>query len=210
MGLRRFAAVVAASGVLTGTLWTNRDRLVPQKVKAKTYDLEEAIEQYKRGLHKWSRNWDHRAPAPADQTDSGGEEGKKKEEAKSKAKRHLFLIRHGQYEMWHKDSKLKKLTELGRQQARGTGERLRLLDYDYSILYFSSMPRATETAQIIRLAPPQPVLISTAKISNFSECLPNVPTERCELIREGAPFPPDPPSRSWRPEYSVSVYSHVQ
>lgn len=146
MGLRRFTAVVATSGVLAGVLWTNRERLSLQKAKAKVYDLEEAIDQYKRGLHKWNRNWDHRAAPPVDQTDSG------KEEPKSKAKRHLFLIRHGQYEMWHKDSQLKKLTELGRQQAKETGERLNGLGFDYSILYFSTLPRATETAEIIRFA----------------------------------------------------------
>ncbi|CAI8028384.1 Serine/threonine-protein phosphatase PGAM5, mitochondrial, partial [Geodia barretti] len=150
-----------------------------QRAKAKAYDLEEAIGQYKKGVHKWNRNWDHRASPAAEETD-----GEKKKEPQSKAKRHLFLIRHGQYEMWHKDSKLKKLTELGRQQAKETGERLSLLGYDYSILYFSTLPRATETAQII------------------SESLPNVPTESCGLLREGAPFPPDPPSKNWRPDYS--------
>ena len=148
MGLHRFAAAVVTSGALAGVLWTNRDRLSLQKVRAKAaHDLGEAIEKYKKGVHKWNHNWDHREGSSADQTDSGGE---KKEEAKPRAKRHLFLIRHGQYEMWHKDSRLKKLTELGRQQAKETGERLRALDYDYTILYFSTLPRATETAQLIR------------------------------------------------------------
>ena len=147
MGLRRFAAVLATSGVLAGALWTNRERFSLQRAKAKAYDLEEAIGQYKKGVHKWNRNWDHRASPAAEETD-----GEKKKEPQSKAKRHLFLIRHGQYEMWDKDSKLKKLTELGRQQAKETGERLSLLGYDYSILYFSTLPRATETAQIIRSA----------------------------------------------------------
>ena len=31
-----------------------------------------------------------------------------------------------------------------------------------------------------------------------------MPTEKCDLIREGAPFPPDPPSKTWRPDDSVS------
>ena len=141
--------MVATSSVLTGVLWTHRERFSLQRAQAKAYDLHEAIEQYKRGLHKWNKNWDHRASPPANDTD----DGRKKEEPQSKAKRHLFLIRHGQYEMWHKDSKLKKLTELGRQQAKETGERLSVLGYDYSILYFSTLPRATESAGIIRSAP---------------------------------------------------------
>ena len=41
----------------------------------------------------------------------------------------------------------------------------------------------------------------------YSECLPGVPTEKCDLLKEGAPFPPDPPSKSWRPEYSVMFTS---
>ena len=140
-------AVVATSGALTGLLWTNRERFTLLKVRAKAeYDLDEAIQEYKKGVHKWNRNWDHRAAHSADQTDSRREG---KEEGKPRAKRHLFLIRHGQYETWHKDSKLKKLTELGREQAKETGERLQVLGYDYSILYFSSLPRATETAQLI-------------------------------------------------------------
>ena len=45
-----------------------------------------------------------------------------------------------------------------------------------------------------------------------SESLPNVPTESCGLLREGAPFPPDPPSKNWRPDYSVSfirTHTHI-
>lgn len=38
-----------------------------------------------------------------------------------------------------------------------------------------------------------------------SECLPGVPTKSCDLMREGAPFPPDPPSKNWRPEQNVRL-----
>ena len=154
MGLRRITAVFATSGVLAGVIWSHRDRFQLQVAKAKSkktnpYTLDEAIEQYRRGIHKWNPNWDHREPTPTDQTDNGGDK-----EKKFVARRYLFLIRHGQYEMDHKDSKLKKLTETGRKQAELTGERLKLLKYDYSILHFSSLVRATETAEIIRLPPP--------------------------------------------------------
>jgi hypothetical protein len=35
----------------------------------------------------------------------------------SKARRHLFLIRHGQYQIKEKEKHLQVLTELGREQA---------------------------------------------------------------------------------------------
>lgn len=147
MGFQRLTVAFATSGVLAGALWMHRDIFQFKTAKAKSYGLEEAIEQYKKGKHKWNPDWDHRATTSTDQTD--GESGEKKV-SKSVAKRHLFLIRHGQYEMWHKDSSLKKLTALGREQAKETGKRLKLLNYDYGILYYSTMPRATETADIIR------------------------------------------------------------
>lgn len=51
------------------------------------------------------------------------------------------------------------------------------------------MTRATETADII------------------AESLPNdIPREKCDLLREGSPIPPEPPGGIWRPEYSVSFW----
>ncbi len=47
------------------------------------------------------------------------------------------------------------------------------------------MVRATETAQII------------------CECLPGVPTVSTDILREGAPIEPVPPSRHWKPEHWV-------
>ena len=148
MGLKRLAAVVATSGVLTGILWTNRERLVLRKAKANTnrHELDDAIFNYEHGMHKWNYNWDYREPK---KKGTGGE-GEGDEESKSVATRHLILIRHGQYEQWHKDSDLKRLTELGRRQAKATGERLKQLEDNYTILYYSTMPRATETGKIIR------------------------------------------------------------
>lgn len=148
MRFQRIAAVVATSGVLTGILWTNKDRYVMKKAKAASnkLDIDEALEKYGSGKHKWNYNWDHRAPASKEKNDTDGE----KEEKNSVATRHLILIRHGQYEQHHKDSDMKKLTELGRRQAKATGERLKQLDENYTILYFSTMPRATETGKIIR------------------------------------------------------------
>lgn len=151
MGFQRIASVVATSGVLAGILWTNRERFILQKAKATTYrlELDEALEKYQNGKHiKWNYNWDYRAPSSQIEKGTRGEG--EKEESKSVAARHLILIRHGQYEQWHKDSDLKKLTELGKRQAEATGKRLKELDDNYTILYFSTMPRATETGKIIR------------------------------------------------------------
>ena len=134
----------ATSGVLAGVIWSYRDRFQLQVAKANNsnpYTLAEAIEQYKRGIHKWNPNWDQVEPTPTDQTKNGGDK-----EKKSVGRRHLFLIRHGHYNK-------EKLTKMGEEQAKLTGERLKLLKHDYSIMYFSSMVRATETKDIIRLTP---------------------------------------------------------
>jgi len=47
------------------------------------------------------------------------------------------------------------------------------------------MCRARETANII------------------SKHLPNVPVNTCDLLQEGAPFPPEPPVGHWKPEFHV-------
>ena len=134
-------------------------------------------------------------------------EGEGDTERKSVATRHLILIRHGQYQQWPTDSDRKKLTELGRRQARATGERLKQLDANYNSLYYSTMPRATETGKIIRcllyMRVLHAVLLVTSVLPVYSECLPGVPTMSCDLIREVAPYPPDPPSKLWRPEQNV-------
>lgn len=69
-----------------------------------------------------------------------------------------------------------------------TGKRLKELGEPYTILYHSTMPRAIETAKLI------------------SESLPGVPVKSCDLMREGAPIRPEPPSSTtWRPEEYVST-----
>jgi len=48
------------------------------------------------------------------------------------------------------------------------------------------MARARETADIIH------------------DHLPEIQMTESELLREGAPYPPEPPLRHWRPDYKVS------
>ena len=57
--------------------------------------------------------------------------------------RKLILVRHGQY-----DSQTGNLTALGKRQARATVDALS--DYDFDALHCSTMPRAQETARILK------------------------------------------------------------
>ena len=73
----------------------------------------------------------------------------------------------------------------GKEQAYLTGLRLVALNYPYTKLISSTMTRAKETADIIH------------------KQLPELPREESDLLREGAPIPPEPPVGHWRPEASV-------
>ncbi|GAV05654.1 hypothetical protein RvY_15752 [Ramazzottius varieornatus] len=137
---------------------------------------------------RWDQNWDRREPASLirpskSKIDSSGGPVKENELAAAtpKATRNLFFIRHGHYMVDAISDEGRVLTELGRAQARTTGRRLAELDLPWTKLVYSSMARARETAQII------------------SECLPNIVMESTDLIREGAPIPPEPPTPNWRP-----------
>ena len=117
--------------------------------------------------------------------------------ASSKASRILVLVRHGQYNLAGQTDQENYLTELGRQQADVTGQRLALLyarylrrtdeagaevtDKKNFRLVKSTMTRATETANIILKHLPEDTQHSS-----------------CDLIREGAPCVPEPPApASW-------------
>ena len=78
---------------------------------------------------------------------------------------------------------------LGREQASLTGERLKALSLPYTRLIHSTMTRATETASLIL------------------DKLDELPVDKCDMLREGAPIPPEPPVGSWRPEMHVSFIS---
>lgn len=138
---------------------------------------------------KWDSNWDHRDPKAIVKPPKGSkpeEDNKYNEElekAKSKAVRHIFMIRHGQYFVDGATDKERVLTELGRKQADLTGQRLACLDIKWDLLVRSTMTRAQETATLI-----QKHLPADLEVIN------------CSLIEEGAPIPPEPPVGHWRPE----------
>ncbi|XP_060561094.1 serine/threonine-protein phosphatase PGAM5, mitochondrial-like isoform X2 [Ruditapes philippinarum] len=137
---------------------------------------------------KWDYNWDKREPEsvikPPKETATDDEKLQYKEKLKKvpTATRHIILIRHGQYYDRESLDINRKLTDLGREQAQLTGARLVDMNYPWSKLICSTMTRAQETADIIH------------------KQLPDLPREECDLLREGAPIPPEPPSGNWRPE----------
>ncbi|OQV14371.1 Serine/threonine-protein phosphatase PGAM5, mitochondrial [Hypsibius exemplaris] len=138
---------------------------------------------------RWEQNWDRREPAslirPPKKNAENSTTGIIKENelaaATPKATRNLFFIRHGHYMVDGISDEGRMLTELGRAQAANTGKRLADLNFPWTKLVHSSMLRARETAQII------------------ASQLPGVLVESTDLIREGAPIPPEPPVSNWRP-----------
>ncbi|XP_016409441.1 serine/threonine-protein phosphatase PGAM5, mitochondrial isoform X2 [Sinocyclocheilus rhinocerous] len=134
----------------------------------------------------WDCNWDKRDPSSmvnGTRKESAGDSGSPEaENNKPKATRHIFLIRHSQYNLKGDGDKERILTPLGREQAECTGQRLAVLGLKYDVLIHSSMTRAAETANII------------------SKYLPGVELVSCDLLREGAPIEPVPPVTHWKPE----------
>ena len=74
----------------------------------------------------------------------------------------------------------------GERQAEITGKRLKELNFEYDVMINSTMTRATQTSNII------------------AKQLPEVPRKSCDMLREGAPYPPEPPTGDWKPEAYVS------
>jgi len=147
----------------------------------------------------WDSNWDKRDPASivkplkSNATDEEKVEYETKlAEAKPKSNRIIVMVRHGQYNLEGRSDSERYLTDLGQKQAEGTGKRLGELYSRYLDkleegkikLVKSTMTRATETANIIL------------------KQLPEIEHSSCDLIREGAPCPPDPPLESWHPDES--------
>lgn len=111
------------------------------------------------------------------------------EKLKAKATRHLILIRHGQYNLDGETDKQRILTELGREQAKATGLRLRELQIPINTFVISTMTRAQETGKII-----------LSQLDDKS----NIEIKHDSLIEEGAPIPPEPKVGHWRPQPAVS------
>lgn len=146
---------------------------------------------------EWDPNWDHRASTSlvkpllnGSSPDKENAHNEKVEKHKSKAIRHIILIRHGQYNLNGSSDVERYLTELGKQQAKFTGQRLAELKLPIDDVVISTMTRAQETGKIILEQLPQR---ETVKVKHDS------------LIEEGAPIPPEPKVGHWRPEPAVSA-----
>lgn len=100
------------------------------------------------------------------------------------ASRHLFLVRHGQYHNNRKLERDRRLTRIGREQLKHTGNRLREIGVSYSKIVASTMKRAQESADIILKC-----------IGSSSDLTMNSDS----LLEEGAPIVPEPPLPNWKP-----------
>ncbi len=79
----------------------------------------------------------------------------------------IHLVRHGQYFNDEQSPRYGHLTQLGKRQAARTGRRLS--QWPMAAIYYSDMPRAVETAEII------------------AQYLPKVPLGCTRLLREVCP-----------------------
>ena len=84
--------------------------------------------------------------------------------------RDVYLIRHGQYHLDRESAQYGTLTGLGRRQSKGAGRLLRSLPV--TRLHCSDLPRALETATIIRQSLPKLELSVSGRLR---ECFPGVP-----------------------------------
>jgi serine/threonine-protein phosphatase PGAM5 len=83
----------------------------------------------------------------------------------------LYLIRHRQY-MYDATSGEGSLTDLGREQARLTAQRMHMLPI--SAIYCSTLQRAVETADIIAAELPG---VPLRRSHALCECIPCVPSD---------------------------------
>ncbi|KAL5249203.1 hypothetical protein ACHWQZ_G018154 [Mnemiopsis leidyi] len=97
----------------------------------------------------------------------------------SSARRRLYLVRHGQYELEKQNDKDKILTELGRQQAECTGKHLARLGVKYSDLVVSTMTRANETGEII---------LKQLHDSDVKVLGESFEVDKTDMLREGHPI----------------------
>ncbi|KER28656.1 hypothetical protein T265_13530, partial [Opisthorchis viverrini] len=126
----------------------------------------------------WDWNWDGRHPqSSVVQATGDNSDGQLK---RNTCSRHLIFIRHGQYHYAESDEEC-RLTQLGREQLDLTGLRLKHLKFPYSIVHYSTMTRAVE---------------STEEVLKH---LPGVKAIPSDLLREGAPYPLEPPLPYYRP-----------
>jgi len=151
--------------------------------------------------NKWDYNWDKREPysivrkQASQKKRSSGENVTETEESyqdllekrKCKAIRHIFLIRHGQYNLKGSGDCEQKLTDLGLRQATQTGKRIESLGITFDSLTCSTMTRAIQTAELIQ---------KELTIGNIKKLTKD------PLLNEGVPASPEPPVTDWQHDLS--------
>lgn len=164
----KLACVSALAATTLGAAFSLRDIAGKHRVLTISKEMQSTSSS-------WDSNWDYRVQESSS------------DEKAPKASRHLILIRHGQYDYSGLTDLEHKLTELGRQQADLTGQRLKELELvagvKYTLLHQSTMTRSMETAAIIK------------------NHLPHVPIKTDPLLCEGAPCWPDPSVHLWPNSY---------
>jgi serine/threonine-protein phosphatase PGAM5 len=114
-----------------------------------------------RSSEQWNWNWD----------------GNHANTNKTRALRHVYLIRHGQYQTKTKFDDQKQLTELGNEQADWTGRALTESKIQFTRLVQSGLIRAIQTTSIIN------------KYLKFDKIEQDID------LNEGFPFLPEPAGR---------------
>ncbi|XP_071123495.1 serine/threonine-protein phosphatase PGAM5, mitochondrial-like [Mytilus edulis] len=130
---------------------------------------------------KWDANWDGRHVIPIEvknTTETQDTSAKRSPHVR----RHIFLVRHGQYKVQGRTDLEQSLTSLGERQADLAGKRLQQYGYTYTRLVSSRMTRAKDTACVIK------------------ETINEIQHEETYLLTEGAPIKPEPLVDGWNPD----------
>lgn len=143
-----------------------------------------------RPVAKWDHNWDKMDDKSYKKSVNRSDDFEDEKKKNLKATRHIILVRHGQYNYAETDDE-RYLTKLGRLQAHATGKHLAELGLSNASIVRSTMKRAQETAELIKLY------------------LPSAPVEDDSLLREGRPIQPWPLG-SWAGALSFTeLHYHV-
>ena len=156
---------------------------------------DEQFGSWRPWTREWQADWDGRAPGNSSAP-------------KNKTTRHVFLVRHGQYNL---NSAENELTALGREQSRLTGQRLRRMaeaamedhygkvEVKWTTVVHSDVKRAAETAGIIYdqlTGEPQ------SSLSSPLICDP--------LLAEGWPCVPRPYAKDVRPSQVLADSTRIE
>lgn len=176
--MNRLILLKASSFSASAVLFTHSSSYCEENVTHSNHQkLHGMIPVVRHPTTLWDNNWDGKQD---------------KIHPNSKIVHQVILIRHGQYHQTSEKTTTEEikragyLTEIGEKQATITGKRLESLFRDGILhkpqsVYFSTMPRATQTWQIIR-----------EQLKSSDILPPEHRIEPCSMIREVVPFKPIP------------------